>query len=184
MSGIASKSQLRASFLRYALFTVPAVLLLGTLSGALSGSGNSNLWFAALHKPPLMPPGWVFGAVWTLLYILIGLSLAMVLHARGAKNREKAVGLFGVGIVLNLCWSPVFFAFHQVAAALAIVAAMLVVTVATVLMIWRIRVLAGLLLYPYLAWLMFAGILNYQILMLNPNAATLAPHRISTDIQL
>src|SRR5438105_2862675 len=81
MAGLASKSQLRMSFLRYALVTVPALLLLGTLSGALSGAGSANLWFAALRKPPMMPPAWVFGAVWTLLYILIGLSLAMVLHA-------------------------------------------------------------------------------------------------------
>jgi benzodiazapine receptor len=184
MTGIASKSQLRMSFLRYALVTVPAVLLLGTLSGALSGSGNSNPWFAVLHKPPLMPPGWVFGAVWTCLYILIGLSLALVLHARGAKNREKAAGLFGVGLILNLAWSPVFFAFHKVEAALAIIAAMIVVTVATILVSWKIRPLAGLLLYPYLAWLMFASLLNFQIMTLNPDAATLAPRSISTDIPL
>ena len=184
MTGIASKSQLRMSFLRYALFTVPGVLLLGTLSGALSGSGNSNPWFAALHKPPLMPPGWVFGAVWTGLYVLLGLSLAMVLHARGARHRERAVGLFGVGLVLNLAWSPTFFAFHKVEVALAIIAAMIVVTVVTIRLIWRIRVLAGLLLYPYLAWLMFASLLNYQILARNPNADTLAPTHVSTDIPL
>lgn len=184
MTGIASKSQLRMSFLRYALFTVPAVLLLGTLSGALSGSGNGNLWFAALHKPPLMPPGWVFGAVWTFLYVLLGLSLAMVLHARGAKNRQKAVGLFGLQLVLNFVWSPAFFAFHKVEGALSIIAAMIVVCVVMILVIWRIRVAAGLLLYPYLAWLMFAGLLNYQILTLNPHADTLAPTPVSTDIPL
>lgn len=184
MTGIASKSQLRMSFLRYALFTVPAVLLLGTLSGTLSGSGNSNMWFAALHKPPLMPPGWVFGVVWTLLYLLLGLSLAMVLHAHGAKNRKKAVALFGLQLVLNFAWSPVFFAFHQVAAALSIIAAMIVVCVAMILVIWRIRIAAGLLLYPYLAWLMFASLLNFQILTLNPNASTLAPTPVSTDIPL
>jgi benzodiazapine receptor len=184
MAGIASKSQLRMSFLRYALFTVPAVLLLGTLSGTLSGSGNRNLWFMALHKPPLMPPGWVFGAVWTLLYLLLGLSLAMVLHARGAKNRQRAVGLFAAQLVLNFAWSPIFFAFHKVEVALAVIAAMIVLCVAMILVIWRIRVGAGLLLYPYLAWLMFASLLNYQILTLNPHADTLAPTSVSTDIPL
>jgi tryptophan-rich sensory protein len=131
-----------------------------------------------------MPAAWVFGAAWTLLYILLGLSLAMVLHARGAKSRQKAVGLFGLQLVLNFAWPPVFFAFHQIEAALSIVAAMIVVGVVTVLVIWRIRVLAGLLLYPYLAWLMFAGMLNYQILALNPNADALAPRGASTDIPL
>lgn len=184
MPGIASKSQLRMSFLRYALFTVPGVLLLGTLSGALSGAGSGNAWFAALHKPPMMPPGWMFGAAWTLLYILLGLSLAMVLHARGARGRNRAVMLFAFQLVLNFAWSPVFFAFHQVQAALSIIAAMIVVNVVMVFVIWRIRVSAALLLYPYLGWLMFASVLNYQILTLNPNADTLAPRGASTDIPL
>ena len=184
MAGIASKSQLRMSFLRYALFTVPGLLLLGTLSGALSGAGNGNPWFAGLHKPPLMPPGWVFGAAWTFLYILLGLSLAMVLHARGAKSRRSATGLFAVQLALNLAWSPLFFAFHKVGIALSLIAAMIVLCVAMVFVIWRIRIVAALLLYPYLGWLMFASVLNYQIMTLNPNAEALAPAGPSTDIPL
>jgi tryptophan-rich sensory protein len=154
------------------------------LSGTLSGAGNGNAWFASLHKPQLMPAAWVFGAAWTFLYVLLGLSLAMVLHARGAKSRKKALRLFGLQLLLNLAWPPVFFAFHQVGVALSIIAAMIVVCVAMVLVIWRIRVLAGLLLYPYLAWLMFAGVLNYQIMALNPHADTVAPRGASTDIPL
>jgi tryptophan-rich sensory protein len=166
------------------MFTVPGMLLLGTLSGHLSGAGDGNGWYAHLHKPPLLPPGWVVGAIWTLLYILLGLSLAMVLHARGAKSRQKVVGLFGVLIILALAWPPFFFAFHKLEAALSILAAMLVVTVVTILASWRIRALAGLLLYPWLAWLMFASLLNYQLLTMNPNAGTLAPGAGSTDIPL
>jgi tryptophan-rich sensory protein len=132
----------------------------------------------------MMPPGWVFGAVWTLLYILLGLSLAMVLHARGAKSRRRAAGLFAVQLVLNLAWSPVFFAFHKVGLALSLIAAMIVLTVGMVFVIWRIRMLAALLLYPYLGWLMFAGVLMFQIRALNPNADTLAPVSVSTDIPL
>jgi tryptophan-rich sensory protein len=108
----------------------------------------------------------------------------MVLHARGAKSRKKALRLFGLQLVLNLAWPPVFFAFHQIGVALSIIAAMIVVTVAMVFVIWRIRVLAALLLYPYLAWLMFAGVLNYQIMALNPHADALAPPGASTDIPL
>lgn len=184
MSGIASRAQLRASFLRYALFTVPAVLLLGTVSGRLSNSGYGNLWFDALAKPEFMPPGWAFGAAWTLLYILLGLVLAMLLHARGARNRGAAIGLFLVQLALNYAWSPVFFAFHQPVAALAIVAAMIVLTLALIVLLWRIRPLAALLLVPYLAWLGFAAALNYRIVELNPDAATLAPAGPSADIEL
>lgn len=183
MAGIASKAQLRMSFLRYALFTVPAVLLAGTVIGRLSGAGAGNRWFELLRKPPAMPPGWVFGVAWTILYILIGLSLAMVLHARGARNRRKAVALFALGLVLNFAWAPAFFAFHKIEIALALVAAMIVVTAVTIVVAWRIRVAAGLLLYPYLGWLLFAGLLIWQIHLLNPQV-TLAPGPARTDIPL
>lgn len=184
MAGIASRSQLRMSFLRYALFTVPAVLLLGTLAGRLSGAGAGNAWFDALDKPPFMPPGWAFGAAWTILYILIGLSLAMVLHARGATDRRKALILFALQLALNFAWPPVFFAYHKIGLALSLVAAMLVVTVGMIFLIWRIRIPAALLLYPYLGWLMFALALNYQVMARNPEGGTLVPQPRSIDIPL
>lgn len=184
MTGIASKSQLRMSFLRYALFTVPAVVLLGSLSGALSNSGYGNLWFDALRKPDFMPPGWAFGAAWTALYILIGLSLAMLLHAKGAKGRGRLIGLFLLQLALNYAWSPVFFALHEVALALSLVAAMIVLTLVLIVLLWPVRKAASLLLVPYLAWLCFAAALNFQILALNPDAAALAPPGASTDIEL
>jgi tryptophan-rich sensory protein len=172
------------SFLRYALFTVPAVLLLGTLSGRLAGAGAGNPWFDALRKPAIMPPGWAFGAAWTILYILIGLSLAMVLHARGAGERPKALVLFALQLVLNFAWSPVFFAWHQVGIALSMIAAMIVTAVFMVFLIWRIRIVAALLLYPYLGWLMFAAALNWQVMALNPNAANLVPETQTINITL
>jgi translocator protein len=184
MKGIASKSQLRMSFLRYALFTVPAVLLLGTLAGRLAGAGYRNPWFDALARPPLMPPGWVFGLAWTILYILLGLSLAMILHARGAKDRNKALVLFALQLALNYSWPPVFFALHKVGPALIILAAMIGGSFALILIAWRVRVLAGLLLYPYLGWLMFAAMLNYQVMTLNPDAETLVPGPRTINIPL
>jgi benzodiazapine receptor len=184
VTGIASKSQLRMSFLRYALVAVPATVLLGTLSGALSGAGYDNPWFAALARPPILPPGWVFGAAWTSFYVLFGLALAMVLHAKGARGRERALTLFGLLLLLVLAWPFVFFAMHKVSLALSLVAAMIVVVVATILFVWRFRPLAGLLLFPGLGWLMFAAALNFQILVLNPGAETLAPDAVSTDIRL
>jgi benzodiazapine receptor len=183
MAGIASKSQLRMSFLRYALFTVPAVLLFGTLSGKLAGAGDGNRWFAALHKPGFTPPGWVFGLAWTILYILLGLSLAMVLHAHGAKARQRALALFALQLALAFAWPSIFFAFHRLGLALSVIAAMIVITVFTVFLIWRIRVTAALLLYPYLGWLMFAAALTYRIQLLNPDPA-LVPEGPTLNIQL
>ena len=184
MTAIASKSQLRMSFLRYALVTVPLVLLLGTLSGRVSNSGYSNPWFAALQKPEAMPPGWVFPVAWSSLYILIGLSLAMILHARGARGRSAALGFFLVQLLLNYAWSPVFFAMHQPRIALVLIVGMIVLGLVAALLFGRIRRAAALLMVPYLAWLCFAGYLNYRIVELNPQAETLVPAEGSADIAI
>lgn len=175
MQGIASKTELQMSFLRYALFTVPGIVLLGTLSGLLADAGASNAWFAALAKPGMMPPGWVFPVAWTILYILIGLSLAMLLHAKGAHRRERVLALFGLLLLLTFAWPYVFFTMHKADVALSMIAAMLVGVAILIFLLWRIRIVAALLLFPYLGWLMFACSLNYDILALNPNAATLVP---------
>ena len=184
MTGIASRSQLRQSFLRFALFTVPAVLLLGSLSGQLARSGYGNPWFDALQKPAFMPEGWVFGAAWTLLYILLGFALAMILHARGAKARGLVIALFVLQLALNYSWSPIFFAYHQIGLALWVIAAMIVLTLVLVLLVWRIRRVAALLMLPYLAWLCFAALLTFEIGRLNPDAEGVAPRPPATDIVL
>lgn len=172
------------SFLRYALFTVPAVVLLGTLSGRLGGAGRSNLWFAALAKPDFMPPAWAFGAAWTILYVLLGLSLAMLLHARGAHWRRPALALFLAQLACNLAWSPLFFVFHQTEAALVLILVMIGLSTAASVLIWWIRPAASLLLLPYLAWLCFAAALTLEIIRLNPDASALVSGAPSADIPI
>ena len=184
MTAIASRSQLRMSFLRYALFTVPAILLLGTVSGRISGSGYGNAWFDALQKPAIMPPGWMFGAAWTILYILLGLALAMILNARGARGRPLALALFFAQLLLNYSWSPIFFALHEIRLALFVIAAMLGLSIAATVRFAKIRRAAALLMLPYLAWLCFAGFLNFRIIELNPDAEALVPQQGSADIPL
>ena len=183
MTEIASRGQLRMSVLRWALVCVPAVVLLGTLSGILSNSGYDNGWFRALVKPSFMPPSWAFPVAWTILYICLGLSLALLLNARGARGREPIVALFVLQLLLNYSWSPVFFAAHQVGAALAIIIGMIVLTVVLIAMIWRVRRNAALLLVPYLAWLCFAAALNYGI-WTTPQPHVVAPGGSSTNIPL
>jgi tryptophan-rich sensory protein len=184
MGQIASSSQLRMSFLRWALVTVPLIVLLGIASGKLSGSGYDNPWFAALQKPDFMPPGWAFGVAWTVIYALIGLALAIILGARGARGRGIALALFSFQLVLNLAWSPLFFAGHQVTGALILIMVMFVAAAATAVRFGRIRRGAGVLMLPYLAWLPFAGALNYEIMRLNPGAEMLAPAPGATQIEL
>jgi benzodiazapine receptor len=183
MTQIASRAQLRMSYLRWALVTVPLILLLGTLSGVAAGSGNDNPWFAALAKPAFMPPGWAFPVAWTLLYICLGLALAHILHARGARGRPPAIALFLLQLVLNFAWSPLFFAAHKVSLAFWTIVAMWILAAATAWLFFRIRRAAGLLMLPYLAWLLFAGAFNHAIDRLNPGAELAAPGS-GTDIQL
>ena len=182
MTGIASRSQLRMSFLRWALITVPLVLLLGVLSGRVSNSGDGNPWFDALQKPEAMPPVWVFPVAWTTLYIFLGLALAMILHARGARGRGLALGLFFVQLLLNYSWSPLFFALHRVDLAFVAILLMVLTSAVAALLFARIRKVAALLMIPYLAWLCFAGYLTWQIDVLNPNAASIAGGGASADI--
>jgi tryptophan-rich sensory protein len=170
MTELASPSQLRAAFLRWSLVTVPAVVLLGFLSGQVAGSAADNPWFAALFKPVTYPPPQTFGIVWTVLYVMMGLSLALLITARGASARGLAIGLFVVQLVLNLAWSPLFFAMNRISAALALLAVLDLVLLATVAVAWKVRPRAGMLLVPYLAWCLFATLLNWQILQLNPDA--------------
>lgn len=182
MNEIASRGQLRLAYLRWALVTVPAIVFLGFLSGWLANSGYGNRWFDALEKPAFMPPGWAFGVAWTILYILMGLALAMVLHARGARARGLAIGLFLAQLVMNLAWSPLFFRAHQVSEALVLIVALFVIVAVVARLFWRIRPLAGALLLPYLAWLAFASVLNYEIDRLNPDADALAAPALKTQI--
>ena len=168
MSELASPAQLRASLLRWALVLVPGVLLLGFLSGALAGSGAGNPWFAGLVKPELFPPPATFGIVWSILYALIGFALALIVTARGAAGRSAAIAAFAVQLALNLAWSPLFFGMHQITAALMLLAALDVAVLITVALFWKVRPFAGVLLLPYLGWVLFATLLNWQFLEANP----------------
>ena len=173
MNQLASPSQLRMSLVRWALFVMPVILLLGFLSGAVAGSGEDNRWFAELVKPAAQPPGWMFGVAWTILYLMIGLAFAMILHARGAKQRGLAIGLFLGQYILNLAWSPIFFGQHEVTTAFYLITIIFILALLTTLVFGRIRKAAAWLMVPYLAWLSFASILNYQIDQLNPDAESL-----------
>jgi tryptophan-rich sensory protein len=167
MNFLASTGQLRAGILRWTLVCVPVVLLLGILSGALSGSGADEAWFAALRKPAGYPPPATFPLVWSLLYILMGLALAIVLAAAGARGRGLAALVFALQLVINLAWSPLFFGAHQITWALVDILVLDVAVVATIVLFARIRPNAAWLLAPYLAWILFATYLNFAILLNN-----------------
>lgn len=170
MSELASSGQLRASLLRWVLVLVPGIVLLGFLSGTAANSGPGNPWFAALVKPDIYPPPQAFGIVWTILYVLMGVALAMVVTARGAPGRRIAIVAFCIQLALNLAWSPLFFGAHRIVWALYLIIAIDVAVLITIILFWRVRPVAAALLLPYLAWVMFATVLNWEFNIANPGA--------------
>lgn len=168
--------------LRQAALTVPAILVLGWISGRIGNSGYANIWFARLDKPAIMPPGWAFGLAWSILYIMMGFALAFILTARESKGRGWAIVLFLTQLVLNLAWSPVFFALHRIMLAFGLIVAIFLWAGATTLVFWHIRRVAALLMLPYLVWLLFAGYLNWRIHELNPWGPALVTTTGNTQI--
>jgi benzodiazapine receptor len=179
---IASKQQLRLAFVRWAVVTVPFILLLGFSSARLAPTGSSNRWYVGLTKPAGTPPDWAFPVAWATIYILLGCALAIIINARGSRLRGPAIALFALQMVVNLIWSPLFFGMHHVLWSLAALAAMFVLTLATAILFGRIRAVAAWLLVPYLVWLLYAGALGYGIYELNPDAETLVPSSSTTQI--
>jgi len=181
---IASRGQLRMAFMRWAVVTVPFILLLGLASARFAPTGAQNRWYMHLTKPDHLPPDWAFLAAWIAFYVLMGLALALVINARGSRLRTPALVLFAVQMAVNLAWTPLFFGFHQVTAALITIAVLFVLALATAVMFLRIRLGAAILLLPYLAWVAYAGFLLYRIHQLNPNAESIVPSRSSDQIRI
>ena len=160
----------RKSWWKIAIVSVIAIELLGGLSGWVSNSGYGNGWFDVLQKPSFMPPGWTFGVVWPILYALMGIAVAMILVEPPSPRRQAALTLFFIQLVLNFAWSPVFFAAHDITTAKIVIFVMAATAAAAAGPFLRLRRAAGLLMTPYLAWLIFAATLNASIEQLNPGA--------------
>lgn len=155
---------------KVALLTVPLIVVLGNLSGFLSNSGFGNPWFDAVRKPSFMPPGWVFGVVWTILYALMGIAVAIVISSSSSMLRSRALAFFTAQLTLNYLWSPVFFGAGAIDLGFLLIVAMVVLVIVTTSLFWRVERVAALLLLPYLAWLCLATALNFEIGRLNPGA--------------
>lgn len=144
----------------------------GFLGSALT-SEQVDGWYAQADVAPWNPPNWVFGPVWTVLYLMMGLAAWLVWRERTSPGRSRALGLFAVQLVLNGLWTPIFFGAYPLwgSAALwlafAVIVAMIAAVVATILAFRRVRGLASMLLLPYLAWILYASTLNLYIAVMN-----------------
>lgn len=128
---------------------------------------NIPTWYAGLVKPAINPPNWVFGPVWTTLYLMMILAFWRVLRAEKADGRRAASLWFLAQMALNALWSVAFFAGHSPLGGLAVIFPLLGAIVVTMRLFGRIDRLAGLLFAPYVAWVSFASLLNFLVWKLN-----------------
>ena len=139
----------------------------GALTGLATVDAIPN-WYAGLNKPSFNPPNYVFGPVWTILYIMMGVAAALIwneweLH----QDVPRALALFGIQLVLNGLWTIVFFSWHQTGWALIVIAALWILIFVCIMQFRKIQQTAAWLLIPYLAWVSFASLLNFEIWRLN-----------------
>lgn len=133
--------------------------------GSLATAPNIANWYAGLAKPSWNPPNWIFGPVWTLLYISMAVAAWLVWRQGGVW--QWALALFGVQLALNAAWSWIFFGFHLPGAAFIEIVALFIALAATTVAFWPKSMAAGILMVPYLAWVAFATVLNFTIWRLN-----------------
>jgi len=157
------------SFLALVLFLV---ICFGT--AAFGGQFAPGAWYAALEKPAWNPPAWVFAPVWTLLYAMMAVAGWLVWRGGGSAvgtgggpSRGIALGVYAVQLVLNGAWSWLFFGLQRPGLAFVEIVALWLAILATTVLFWRVKPLAGALLVPYLGWVGFAAALNLALWRLN-----------------
>ena len=145
-------------------FFLLATLGVGTL-GSFFTTSQIPTWYAGLNHPSIAPPNWVFAPVWTTLYIVMAVAAWRVWKITGL--RSMAMAAFAIQLVLNLAWSAIFFGLHDIGGALAEILVLDLAILATVFLFFRHDWVAGLLMLPYLAWVLFATFLTYAFWGLN-----------------
>jgi benzodiazapine receptor len=136
--------------------------------GAFSTASSIPTWYAALTKPSFNPPNWIFAPVWTTLYGLMAIAAWLVWRTTPpTRDRRSGLVFFTIQLLLNAFWTPVFFSLHQLLPALIVILCLWIAILLTALRFWKVDRFAGGLMIPYLLWVSFASVLNYEIFRLN-----------------
>jgi len=147
------------------LFFVLATLVIGAL-GSFFTQPNIPTWYAQLNQPSITPPNWVFGPVWTTLYVMMAVAAWRVWRITGMRSTEMLA--WCLQLALNFAWSIIFFGMHRIGAAFVEIVLLDLAILYTLMLFWRRDQIAGWLLVPYLAWTSFATLLNWRFWELNP----------------
>jgi benzodiazapine receptor len=124
-------------------------------------------WYTALSKPSWNPPNWLFGPVWSVLYLLMAISVWLVWKKEGFQAAFIPLSIFLLQLILNAAWSWLFFGLHELGIAFIEIMVLWLSILVCIIMFWRMVPISGILLVPYLLWVTFASILNYTLWQLN-----------------
>ena len=138
-------------------------------TGALFPPGD---WYKSLSKPPWTPPDWVFPVTWTVLYLCIAAAAA---RAAPIDGSAYAMAFFALQIALNTLWTPVFFGLRKMAGGMVVIVALWTAVAITLVLFWRLDLVAGLLFVPYLVWVSIAAALNFSLWRRNIGAGAVSP---------
>ena len=147
------------------LVIVLATELIGLLSSLFSGTTGQI--YKSLVKPPLSPPGWLFGVIWPVLYLLMGIAVYIIYQTPQTPVRKKATDLYWVQLIVNFLWPIIFFRFEWYWISVAVILLLVLLVLITTIWFYRIKKVAGYLMIPYLLWILFATYLNIGIAVLN-----------------
>jgi len=139
---------------------------LGSIAGILTTKEIAG-WYDSLNKPSFNPPSYLFGPVWTALYILMGVSMFLIWNTPKTELRQKALAIFGIQLFFNFWWSILFFSFHTVFLSLIDILIMWFLIIYMISLFKKIKPVAAYLQIPYLLWVSFATVLNISIWYLN-----------------
>lgn len=157
------------------IFSIAVCELAGVIGSVFTVPAIRSGWYAALAKPEIVPPNWIFGPVWTILYALMGVAAFLVWKNGFAKKGVKiALVIFDTQLVLNIFWSIIFFGLRNPGWAFVEIIFLWLAILAAIVLFAKVSRLATYLLIPYIIWVSFAGYLNYSILMLNQTQPTIA----------
>ena len=148
------------------IISIALPLLVGFTSGFFTETGEGS-WYQTIQKPPWNPPGWLFGPVWTTLYLMMGIAFYLVWKTPNSTGRRTAILLFAFQLVLNFFWSFIFFKLQQPGWAFVEILVLWFAILLTIFSFATIYKIAAWLLVPYISWVSFAAILNYTIWVLN-----------------
>ena len=135
--------------------------------GARFTMPSIGTWYRALQKPFFNPPDWIFGPLWTVLYLMIAFAGWLAWRSRHVAGARARMAVYGVQLALNLAWSLIISGGRMIGLALAEIVLLLAAIVVNAVLFWRADGLAGWLLVPYAAWVAFAGVLNFALWRLN-----------------